>query len=170
MVRSLWIACAAAYGLAAGPGLAAAPPRHPTLYLASITGLTIGKNEFVDGFSIDTWGVRMVAVCHFPPGWSIDAGSSADPSGLIKGEGSLGVTWLDRTRLDELDGLVLLDTEGGIRRADEGHEGASVYVPATFKGKVSIGTYGTDKVRKMKIGWRNIRLTPAVRCPPPKQE
>lgn len=138
---------------------------HPKTYLASITGIKLGKDEFVDGFSIETWGVKERAVCHFPPGWSIDAGSSADPSGEIKGEASLGVTNLSPERLSELNGLVLItlsDTvqKKEIKTRDSDH-------PATFKGRVNIGTYGFDnKTRKAPLTYRNIKLVPADRCPP----
>ena len=146
-----------------------APVDHPKTYLASITGIRLGKNEYVDGFSIDTWGVIERAVCHFPPGWNIDAGSSADPSGQIKGEGSLGVTYLDRTRLSELNELVLITLVDPVQVKDIGHDGGPVFIPATFKGHVSIGTYRfDDRTRKARLTARNIKLVRADRCPPPR--
>ncbi len=153
--------------LTAALAVRSAPVDHPKTYLASITGIRLTKDEYVDGFSIATWGVTLRAVCHFPPGWDIDAGSSADPSGQIKGEGSLGVTYLDRTRLSELSGLVLITLVDAVQVKDIGHDGGPVFIPATFKGHVSIGTYGVDgKTRKGRLTARNIKLVPADRCPP----
>ncbi len=140
---------------------------HPQTYLASITGIRLGAKEFVDEFSIDTWGVTHKAVCHFPPGWFINAGSSADPSGQIKGQASMGVTYLNRERLSELKGLVLIDLYTPVQQKDAGRDGTAVFVPATFKGYIQIGTYGSDeKRRKVRLTYRNIRLVPADRCPP----
>jgi len=145
----------------------AAPVDHSKTYLASITGIKLGANEYVDGFSIATWGVIDRAVCHFPPGWSINAGSSADPTGAIEGQGSLGVAYLDRKRLSELSGLMLITLDGPVQKKDIGHDGGSFFNPATFKGHISIGTYGGDiKTRKVRLTYRNIRLVPADRCPP----
>ena len=157
----------AALILAAALAAHSPPVDHPKTYLASITGIRLAKNEYVDGFKIDTWGVIERAVCHFPPGWDIDAGSSADPTGQIKGEGSLGVTYLDPTRLSELNELVLITLVGPVQARDIGHDGTAVFIPATFKGHVSIGTYGVDgKTRKARLTSRNIKLVPASRCPP----
>ncbi len=145
------------------------PVTYPKTYLASITGIKLGPNEFVDEFSIDTWGVRHRAVCHFPPGWFINAGSSANPTGEIKGQATMGVTYLDRKRLSELNGLALITLDGPIQQKDAGHDGGPVFVPATFKGYVSIGHYGTDETkRKVRLTNRNIKLIPASRCPAPR--
>jgi len=135
------------------------PVAYPKTYQASITGIRLGANAFIDEFSIDTWGVTHRAVCHFPPGWFINAGSSADPTGEIKGQASMGVTYLDRTRLSELNGLALITLNGPVQQKDAGHDGGPVFVPATFKGYVSIGHYGIDeKRRKVRLTYRNIRL------------
>ncbi len=156
----------AALFLTAIVAIKTAPVDDSKTYLASITGIKLGANEYVDGFSIATWGVRDRAVCHFPPGWSINAGSSADPTGMIEGQGSLGVTYLNGNRLSELRGLMLITLEGPVQEKDIGHDGGSFFNPATFKGHVSIGTYGTDnKTRKVRLTYRNITLVPANRCP-----
>ena len=142
---------------------------RPRTYLASIVGLKLSENEYVDGFAIATWGVTLKAVCHFPPGWSIGAGSSADPSGEIKGEGSLGVTYLNQKDMSELTGLVLITLYSPVQNRDLGREGGPVFVPATFKGHASVGTYGEDgKTRKIRLDYQNMRLVPADRCPRPR--
>lgn len=146
---------------------AAAPVDHPRTYLASIVGLNLGPQEYVDGFAIETWGVTYKAVCHIPPGWRLTAGSSASPNGDIKGEASHGVTFLDRKALpQQLQGLVLLTLYDRVQRADIGDPDHGSGEPATFKGSATVGTYGGDgPARTIRIAFANVRLTPAKRCP-----
>src|SRR5262249_49605429 len=54
--------------------------------LLSVHGIALPENGFLFAFHIDTWGVRVLAVCHFPPGWTLSAGKSLDPSGILSGE------------------------------------------------------------------------------------
>jgi hypothetical protein len=145
---------------------AAAPVDHPRDYLASIR-IDLKDDEYVDRFSIDTWGVTFKAVCHIPPGWRIKAGGSAAPDGIIAGEASHGVTFLDRKRIGQLRGLVLLTLYGPVQR-DEVKDGDGV-VPATFAGQADVGRYGGDdgEGRQAPLGAANILLVPASRCPAP---
>lgn len=149
------------------PLLAAAtavPVDHPRTYLLSIVGIPGAENSYVNEFAIDTWGVKTLATCQIPPGWTITAGSSADPSGRIAGEGSLGVTWLDHKRRDYLHRLVLVRLYGPVQRRTI--RSGTGEVPATFAGHATVGQYGSDKDRKVRLNWRNVRLTPAKNCPP----
>lgn len=134
-----------------------------TTYLASITGLSIASDEYVEEFSIDTWGVRLLAVCRIPPGWTITAGGSAAQDGIMSGGGNHNVTFLDRARLDQLHGLVLLRLSGPIRMEEV--RSSSAIVPATFSGMVRVGTYGSDKSRELRLDHTNVSLTPAIACP-----
>ncbi|WP_428333138.1 hypothetical protein [Novosphingobium sp.] len=140
------------------------PVEHPHTYLLSIRDLPVDENSYVNEFSIDTWGVTTVATCHIPTGWTISAGSSADPSGRISGTGSLGVTWLDHKRLNLLSEIVLVRLYSPIqRRTIRSRTGE---VPATFIGHATIGRYGGDNDdRKVRLTWRNVRLTQAKHCP-----
>jgi hypothetical protein len=140
---------------------------HPQTYLVSVEGIQLGAKEYVDSFSIDTWGVEIVATCKIPPGWTINAGSSADPTGKIAGEASLGVTYLDRNRLKYLRQFVLLRTGEPVRK--RAFRRGNVNLPASFRGTVDIGTYGpSEKTRKQILDFRNLRLSPASRCPLPR--
>lgn len=143
---------------------AAAPPAEgPRTYLASIAGIALGPNEFVDQFSIDTWGVEFVAICHLPPGWEIRAGREATPIGAIAGRASHGVTFLNRPRLRELEGLALIRIHGPLQPRPVGTR------PATFAGRAGIGRYGVDERRReVRLTHANVRLVPAARCPPPR--
>ncbi len=145
--------------------LASQPAAPPKTFLASIRGVRLKANEYLSGFSIDTWGVEFLAVCHLPPGWSITAGTSASPDGKLSGQGSLGVTFLDPSRLSELNGLVLMTLVAPVQK--EKIESASGIAPATFAGHAVVGTYGQDGDRRLRISYRNVVLTPAKACPPP---
>ena len=146
---------------------ASAPVDHPRTYLVSIVGLKLTRNEYVDHLKVDTWGVTFKAVCHIPPGWTMKAGSTAAPDGEIEGEASHGVTFINSKSQRQLSGMVLLTLYTTVQRADIGRLGDAVYVPATFKGEVNVGTYGEDKERKIHLTHANIRLVPASRCPAP---
>ena len=106
-------------------------------------------------------------MCSVPPGWTMTAGSSASPDGKIAGEASQGVTFLDRSRLGRLESLVLVSMFGEVQREDVGKFGSDNYLPATFKGKATVGTYGLDEDRSREIAltWENVRLVPAANCP-----
>lgn len=144
----------------------AVPIDHPHTYLLSLHNLPVGIDSYINEFSIETWGVTTLATCQIPAGWTITAGSSANPSGQISGTGSLGVTWLDHKRLDHLNGIVLIRMYAPIqRRAIRSGTGE---VPATFKGHATIGRYGGDDDWKVHLGWRNVRLTSATHCPTPR--
>ncbi len=146
--------------------LAAAAPAavdHPKTYLASITGVPIKPGERIEGFSISTWGVTFNAVCQIPFGWTIKAESSATPEGVLEGEASLGTTWLNEANPKPLHDLVLITLYQAVQRRDVGKEGASVYIPSTFKGKARL--WADDAERKVPLSYINIRLTPATHCP-----
>jgi hypothetical protein len=132
-------------------------------YLASVTGIALGPNEYVDAFAVNTWGVDFIAVCHIPPGWEVRAGRRASPDGVLAGRASHGVTFLGRAHLSQLGGLALIRLPGPVQRTRIGD------VPATFSGHAEIGTYGTDddRHRQVRLSYANVRLVPATRCPPP---
>jgi hypothetical protein len=137
-------------------------------FLISLQGLQLGEKEYIDSFSIDTWGIEVIATCQIPPGWTITAGSSADPTGLIAGEPSLGVTFLDKARLKYLNGIVLIRMNGHITKYTRRLGG--ITQPATFIGKADIGTYGpSERTRTQKLDFHNINLIAASRCPAPRR-
>jgi hypothetical protein len=135
---------------------------EPRPYLVSIEGLELAENEFVDGFAIDTWGVEVLAICRLPPGWEIRAGRRASPDGVLAGEASHGVTFLNRADAGALRGLALVRLEGPVNWTRHGD------MPATFAGRASIGRYGSDERRREQALTRtNIRIAAATRCPEP---
>lgn len=132
--------------------------------LLSIRGVVLPQNGYVVGFTIKTWGVDVLAVCHFPPGWTITAGKSADPEGILAGGGSHGVTWLNAARIGELGQLFLIKVSD--YRAHEAHS-PNVDDPATFSGKLLVGDYGNPEAdwREVSLLPANFVREPASRCP-----
>lgn len=138
--------------------IASAPPDHPRTYLASIVNIPLRQGESIESFSIATWGVEFTSICKIPSGWRLKAGRSATPDGVLEGEGSQGATWFNRSSPTELRNIVLITLYDTVQREDV-HNGPD----ATFKGHVLIS--GPERERKAALNFRNIRLSPARRCP-----
>ena len=140
----------------------AAIAEQPGTYLVSIAGASAGDNELVEQFTIETWGVEILAICHIPPGWRMRAGTSAAPDGIIQGEATHGVTRLDRKGFFRLRDLALVrisgPVQGGTRRLGSGSE------IATFLGHVAIAD-SRGRHRQVRLTMDNIQLTPETRCP-----
>lgn len=137
----------------------AEPPRT---YLLSIVDLPLAVDESLSSFSIDTWGVSFEAVCKIPAGWAISAGGSLTPEGMLRGRGSLGVSWFRETSPPELAEVVLVTLHGPVEEASpDGNRGG---VPATFAGSAMIAT--RDGQRQAPLTTANIHLAPADACPP----
>jgi hypothetical protein len=141
--------------------MGAAPVDHPRTYLLSIGRIPLKDTESIEAFSIRTWGVEFRSVCSIPGGWRIKAGSSATPNGNLEGEGSQGATWFHAASPGELRNFVLVTLYGPVQRADIGASDNGV--PATFKGTATVSTDDGDVQRA--LGYRNVTLTPARRCP-----
>ena len=135
---------------------------HPKTYLLSITGVALKPGESIDRFSIKTWGVTFRAVCHIPDGWRIKSGNFTTPDGVLEGQGSNGVTWLNEEGMRELDALVLVTLYAPVQRRDIKTAGGSGLIPATFKGNAIVQT--DDAERRVPLTSANIRLAPASRC------
>jgi hypothetical protein len=132
-------------------------------YLAAIQGLRVGAREYVESFEIATWGVEILAVCRIPPGWRVTAGNSAAPDGIIAGEATHGVTFLDASRVSALEGIVLVRLAGAVQREARAVEHGTV--PATFAGRASVGSYAGAEGREVPLTYANVRLTRAAGCP-----
>ena len=146
--------------------LSAAPA--PRMYLVSITGLGLGPDEYIDGFKLQSWGVRYKAVCRIPAGWLIKAGSSTTAAGWLEGEGSHGITWLRRGSESELHGLVLVTLDAGQNWNPVRDSRGGMLVPPTLYGDIVITNGKADRERKLGMTRRNFRFVPARACPPPR--
>jgi len=138
------------------------PLDHPRTYLASVVDIPLKPDERIESFSIETWGVSFEAVCHIPSGWRIRAGSSATPDGILEGDGGEGATWFSQGSPKALNRFVLISLTGPVQKTLE--ETGDGGIPATFSGYATISTEDDGEV-KVPLGWQNIRLTAASRCP-----
>jgi hypothetical protein len=145
---------------------AIAPAAHAKRELLSIRGIVLPEKCYVAGFKIDTWGVKALSVCHLPGGWTITAGKSADPSGTLAGEASLGVTFLGQSALKQLSQLFLIEIEGGFQEKAKPIPAGGEF-PATFTGKISVGTYGhgDGDIQEVLLAQTNLVREPAEHCP-----
>lgn len=132
--------------------------------ILSIQNINLPDNGYIQGFRIETWGVTVLAVCHFPPGWTIMAGTSADPTGILSGEASLGVTFIAKGHTKALSQLFLIQVEDYREREEPTPHGI---LPPTFSGKVTVGTYGYHDPdwHDVQIMPTNLLREPANKCP-----
>jgi hypothetical protein len=54
-------------------------------YLLSVVDVPLTANESIEKFTLSTWGVTFSAVCEIPSGWTIRAGGSLTPEGVLEG-------------------------------------------------------------------------------------
>jgi hypothetical protein len=132
-------------------------------YLLSVSAVPLGARESMYEFSLETWGVEFLAVCHIPQGWRIEAGGGPTFEGVLKGQGSLGATWLDRPSLKSLRNLVLVSMFAPIQRAPVRDSGGHIIQPVTFKGRAQVS--GGTRDRTIALSYMNVRLVPAKACP-----
>lgn len=140
--------------------------------LLSLTGLRLQSTapdrsktgQFIASFDLKTWGVKVLAVCHIPAGWTITAGKNANPEGVLSGNAGEGVAFIDAGTLKQLDDLFLVDVDG--YHADDLGDCSKDCTPATFSGVLYEGTYGVETPDiRIRLRSLNIRLTPATSCP-----
>lgn len=136
---------------------------QPKGYLLSIVDLPLQGDESIEGFTLSTWGVTFGTVCHIPPGWTVKAGGSLTPEGVLEGEGSLGTSWFRESSPPELREFALVRLYGPVQRDTVNFPDGSGGVPATFAGTATIST--DDGEKQVSLTTDNVRLTPADRCP-----
>lgn len=132
-------------------------------YLLSVVDVPLTANESIEKFTLSTWGVTFSAVCEIPSGWTIKAGNSLTPEGVLEGEGSLGISWFPESSPPELREFTLITLYGSVRNDAATDPNGSGEVPATFSGSATIST--DDGEKRVPLTAANIRLTPADRCP-----
>ena len=154
----------------AGCGLGAAllcalPLPAPAAQLLSITNLDLAENEFVASLQIKTWDVKILSVCHLPPGWIVSAGQNSSSDGQLSGSGDMVSAFLDKAHLGELDGLVLVKAKE--KPSLKTQRTATSEIPATFDGTYSVGKYGDEDVKltEHKLTSDQYRFEPGNRCP-----
>jgi len=136
--------------------------------LLSISELEMHPNTYISGFEIETWNIRVRAVCKIPLGWIITAGRDISPLGKLIGSASGFMANLDIKQISEdhdLDDLFLIDD---LSRAPR-----SPTEPPTFVGKIIAGEFfkgrpARDRIIKLKES--NVVLTSATECPRPASD
>jgi len=133
--------------------------------LVSIKVPDLGPKGYVSGFLIETWEIRIRAVCQIPAGWMITAGRNLDPSGQISGTASGFMTNLDDQQFRELQNIVLIDAPPTTAEKP-------AMEPPTFQGTITVGTYAAPQAaeRMLPLTAANLVLRPAQACPAPVME
>ena len=133
---------------------------QPQRYLASITGITLGEGEGLDGFEIEAWGVEFKAVCRIPEDWEILAGRFGI-SGRLTGQAGHGASMIRAGDEDELRSLVLIELHGPVEPVAQ-PVGSGV-IPATFSGQAIVQS--PEDERTIALTAANVKLVPASQCP-----
>ena len=104
LIRRLgfWAAILMSFFVSTAPARAA-----DSVTLISITGIQLGKSEFVEGVSLKTQNLRILAICHIPAGWSVSVSGPAGTTGAIDAGASGGVAALGQGDLGELRAFFL---------------------------------------------------------------
>lgn len=132
-------------------------PAHSTdtVSVISVTGIGLGKGEFLEGFALTTKNLRLLAVCHIPAGWSLSVNSPAGPIGTIEFGAGGGVAELGPRDLTELDALFLVRTRPE--------------ATASITGTVDIETRGDHPgTAEKKLIPSNFIMETADQCPAPE--
>ena len=125
------------------------------------------RGQYIASFDIKTWGLRVIAVCHIPDGWTASAGKNAGPEGVLSDTAGEGVAFLVTERLHQLTNFFLVQVDN-YHPNDRGGC-AKNCTPASFAGDFYIGEYGSeDQPRPQRVLLSNIELEAAARCPDPR--
>ncbi|HJV42201.1 hypothetical protein [Caulobacter sp.] len=123
--------------------------------LVSLAWTPSGSNQNLQAFDLEVSGLDVLAVCHVPPGWTINATGAGSGVTELKGQATVGAAFISLDDLQEVAGLFLV-------RARPGE-------PVGVSGDLTMGTYGGDEGQtEIKASPALLRREPADRCPPPK--
>jgi len=143
----------------ASPPAASAPaPGRPTstaTELVSLAWAPGSSNQNLQAFELEVSGLDVLAVCHVPPGWTINATGAGSGVTELKGQATVGAAFISLDDLQDVAGLFLV-------RARPGE-------PLGVSGDITTGTYGGDEGQtQIKATPALLRREPADRCPPPR--
>ncbi|PZR31359.1 hypothetical protein [Caulobacter segnis] len=136
----------------AAPAAPPQPAAQPT-ELVSLAWRPANTNQNLQAFDLEVSGLDVLAVCHVPPGWTINATGAGEGVTELKGQATVGAAYVSLDDMQDIAGLFLVRV-----RPNE---------PLAVRGGITTGTYDGDQTE--------IRATPALlrretadRCPPPK--
>lgn len=145
----------------AAPPAAASTPAAPTRSASSPTELVSlawtpgGANQNLQAFDLNVSGLDVLAVCHVPPGWTINATGAGAGVTELKGQATVGAAFISLDDPQDLAGLFLV----------RARPGESLVV----SGALTTGVYGGDEGQTMiKASPSSLRREVADRCPPPR--
>lgn len=132
-----------------------APPQAttPPTELVSLAWRPANSNQNLQAFDLEVSGLDVLAVCHVPPGWTINATGAGEGVTELKGQATVGAAYVSLDDMQDIAGLFLV-------RARTGE-------PLAVKGEITTGTYGGDQA-ELKATPALLRREAADRCPPPK--
>lgn len=134
------------------PASPSPPPLQPT-ELVSLAWRPSNSDQNLQAFDLEVSGLDVLAVCHVPPGWTINATGAGAGVTVLKGQATVGAAFVSLDDMQDIAGLFLVRA-----RPNE-----------TFavKGEMTTGTYGGDQTEVLATP-ALLRREIADRCPPPK--
>ncbi|WP_066680988.1 hypothetical protein [Caulobacter sp. CCH9-E1] len=138
------------------PQTAPAPPQQPAsepTELVSLAWRPANANQNLQAFDFEVTGLDVLAVCHVPPGWTINATGAGEGVTELKGQATVGAAYVSLDDMQDIAGLFLV-------RARKGE-------PLAVKGQITTGTYDGDQT-EIQATPALLRREAAERCPPPK--
>lgn len=135
-----------------GPTAPSSPAPQPT-ELVSLAWRPSNSDQNLQAFDLKISGLDVLAVCHVPPGWTINATGAGAGVTELTGQATVGAAFISLDDMQDIAGLFLVRA-----RPNE---------TLVVKGEITTGTYGGDQTV--------VQATPALlrreitdRCPPPK--
>ena len=141
---------------APAPQAAPAAPSQPAAQsteLVSLAWRPANANQNLQAFDLEVSGLDVLAVCHVPPGWTINATGAGEGVTQLKGQATVGAAYVSLDDMQDIAGLFLVRARVGETLA--------------VKGDITTGTYGGDQA-EIKATPALLRREAADRCPPPK--
>jgi hypothetical protein len=121
--------------------------------LVSLAWRPSNANQNLQAFDLEVSGLDVLAVCHVPPGWTINATGAGEGVTALKGQATVGAAFVSLDDMQDIAGLFLV-------RARTGE-------PLAVKGEITTGIYGGDQT-VVQASPALLRREAADRCPPPK--
>jgi len=140
----------------ASPQGAPATPSRPTgqpIELVSLAWRPSSSNQNLQAFDLEVSGLDVLAVCHVPPGWTINASGAGEGVTELKGQATVGAAFISLDDMEDIAGLFLVRAQAGGTIA--------------VKGQITTGNYDGDQT-EVQATPALLRREAADRCPPPK--
>jgi len=121
--------------------------------LVSLAWRPSGSDQNLQAFDLEVSGLDVLAVCHVPPGWTINATGAGEGVTALKGQATVGAAYVSLDDMQDIAGLFLVRARPG-----------EVFA---VRGNITTGIYGGDQ-SVVQATPALLRREAADRCPPPK--